>query len=223
MRREYDFSHGERGKHFGKRLRIPFEYCAYRFLELWERYEKSLHSDMLGTPSADQIRGVLKHYRVARNFKGLSDEVAEKISEDLLEVSDGEGSYSDKVMSLAGRFKENVGQFNLSAASKLLWLRNRRPYLIYDKRAATAIRLLGSEIEIGNYKSYFEAWESEYEKQSNEISLAAHGLVNLPRKYTAAFSLTDDQLTELVQKDWFIARVFDVYLWELGDKDLMRV
>jgi hypothetical protein len=140
---------------------LPYEYCAFRFLELWERDEKSLHSDMQGTPSGDQIRSVLRHYRVARNFKGLSDEVAEQISEDLLEVSDGDGSYSDKVVSLAERFEENYGQFNLSAASKLLWLRNKRPYLIYDKRAATAIRLLGSEIEIGNYKSYCEAWESE--------------------------------------------------------------
>jgi len=33
-------------------------------------------------------------------------------------------------------------------------------------------------------------------------------------------SLTDDELTDLVQKDWFIARVFDIYLWEIGDKNV---
>jgi hypothetical protein len=90
----------------------PYEYCAFRYLELWERDEKSLHSDMQGTPSADQILRVLKHYRVARNFKGLSDKVAKQISENLLEVSDGRGSFSDKVVSLAGRFKKKFGQFN---------------------------------------------------------------------------------------------------------------
>jgi hypothetical protein len=196
---------------------IPYEYCAYRFLEMWERDEKPLHRAMLGTPSAGQIRDALKHYRVARTFKGLSEDsrIAEKISENLLEVSDGcKGNHSDKVTSLAKRFKETFGQFNLSAASKLLWLRNRSPYLIYDARTVNALRCLGNRFD--NYISYCEAWEREYKKRSSEISLAAHGIVNLPRKYTAAFSLTDDQLTGLVQSKWFIERVFDIYLWEIG-------
>ncbi len=42
------------------------------------------------------------------------------------------------------------------------------------------------------------------------------GLVNLPRKYTAAFTLTDDDLTEIADSEWFIERVFDIYLWEIG-------
>ena len=109
----------------------PYEFCAHKFLDLW-RTEEPLHKAMSGTPSARQVRDALKHFRVARTFKGLSDEVAEKISQDLVEVSDSEGIYSDKVTSLARRFKKNFGQLNLSAASKLLWLRKRRPYLIYD-------------------------------------------------------------------------------------------
>jgi hypothetical protein len=63
------------------------------------------------------------HFRVARTFKGLSDATAEQISEYLIETSNGEGTCSDKVTSLAQCFKERFGQFNLSAASKLLWLR----------------------------------------------------------------------------------------------------
>jgi hypothetical protein len=192
---------------------LPFEYCAFRYLELWERDEKSLHRDMQGTPSSDQIRRVLKHYRVARNFKGLTDEGAKQISDYLLEASDGEGTYSDRVMSLAGLFKKKFGQFNLSAASKLLWLRNTGSYLIFDKRAADGLRRLGNKID--DYKSYCHAWQGEYEKRCSEITLAAHGLVNLPRRYTRDPSLTDDQLTELVRKDWFIARVFNTRI-QLG-------
>jgi|ERR1041384_1118097 hypothetical protein len=198
-------------------MNVPYEFCAYRFLELWERSEKPLHIALSGTPSGGQIRDALKYYRVARTFKGLCDEFAEKISEDLVEVSDRcEGDFSDKVTSLAERFKKNFDQFNLSAASKLLWLRNRHHYVIYDSRAVTALCRLGNKFNKADYSSYSEVWKVEYQKRSDEISLAAHGLVTLPRKYTAAFTLTDNELTELVDSEWFIERVFDIYLWEIG-------
>lgn len=198
---------------------IPYEYCAYRYLELWEKTEKHLvMPSASGRPSAAQIRSALNYFRVARNFKNLSDEVAEKISTELLEVSDASNeSYRSKVGKLATRFKDIFGQSNLSAASKLLWLRNRSPYLIYDSRAVNALRCLGNKFDKADYISYCEVWEGEYEGRSNAISLAAHGLVNLPRTYTAAYgNKADDELTNLVHSKWFIERVFDIYLWEIG-------
>jgi hypothetical protein len=196
-------------------MEIHYEYCAFRFLELWEKYEKDLHNDMQGTPSGYQVRNVLNHYRVARNFKGLSDEFAEKISAHLVEVSDSHGQPADKVIELAGRFEKDFEQLNLSAASKLLWLRNQSPYRIYDAQAIKGLRRLG-KFHRGDYKSYGEAWEREYETRSGEISLAARGLVNLPRNYMRDSSLSGDQLTKLVQAKWFRERVFDIYLWEIG-------
>lgn len=188
-----------------------------QFLDLW-RAEEPLHEAMQGTPSADQIMRALKHFRVARTFKGLSDAGAERISKYLVETSNGEGVYSDKVMSLAQRFKDHFGRLNLSAASKLLWLRDRSPYLIYDARAVYALRHLGNK-KFDNYTSYCTAWRREYGERSSAISAAAHGLVDLPRAYTAAFLLTDSQLSGLVHEPWFSERVFDIYLWETGAKD----
>ncbi|HEY0378438.1 MAG TPA: hypothetical protein VGC87_16095 [Pyrinomonadaceae bacterium] len=196
---------------------IPYEYCAYRYLELWEKAEKPLHSAMSGMHSAVQIRNALSYYKVARNFKGLKeDNVAENISKKLLEVDGSRGSYSENVEKLADSFKVSCGQYNLSAASKLLWLRYRSPYLVYDKRAVTALNRLSNKLKNADYTSYCEAWLKEYEKRSGEISSAAHGLVNLPRKYTAAFTLTDNDLIKIVHSKWFIERVFDIYLWEIG-------
>src|SRR5438132_13931620 len=138
----------------------PYEFCAHKFLDLW-RDEAPLHKDMQGTPSAKQIMAALKHFKVARTFKGLSESLAEQISENLVAVSDRcDGNYSEKVTSLALRFKKNFGQLNLSAASKLLWLRNRSPYLIYDARAVNALRRLGNK-RFDNYTSYCEAWKRE--------------------------------------------------------------
>jgi hypothetical protein len=198
-------------------MNIPYEYCAYRFLELWERGEKQLHEFMSETPSAGQVRLALKYFRVARNFKGLSDGTAEEISKALIEVSDDrEASPPDKVVLLASRFKVSFNQSNVSAASKLLWLRNRSPHLIYDSRAVNALCRLGKKFDKADYLAYCGAWLEEYKKRSDEISLAARGLITLPREYTAAFELTDCELTQIVNSDWFLERVFDIYLWETG-------
>lgn len=197
-------------------MNLPYEYCAYRYLELWERIEKSLYRAISGAHSASQIRDALNYYKIARNFKGLKeDEVAENISKELLKVDGFRGSYSKNVEKLAESFKVSW-QYNLSAASKLLWLRYRSPYLIYDSRAVTALRRMGNKFKNADYTLYCEAWRKEFEKRSDEISLAARGLVNLPRKYTAAYNLKGDELTEIVDSEWFIERVFDIYLWEAG-------
>jgi hypothetical protein len=91
--------------------------------------------------------------------------------------------------------------------------------VIYDARAVTALCRLKNKFNKSDYSLYCTVWKKEYEKRFDEISLAAHALVDLPKKYTAAYYLTADQLTEIVDSDWFIERVFDIYLWELGDKD----
>jgi hypothetical protein len=196
----------------------PYEFCAHKFLDLW-RDEEPLHNGMQGTPSADQVMRALKHFKVSRTFKGLSDAGAEQISGYLVEASSREGTYPERVTSLAERFREHFGQFNLSAASKLLWLRDRSPYLIYDARAVTALRRLGNK-RFDSYASYYEAWQREYNERSGTIAAAAHGLVDLPREYTAAFLLTDSELSKLVHEPWFCERVFDIYLWEVGVKRL---
>jgi hypothetical protein len=159
----------------------------------------------------------LSYYKIARNFRGLKeDEVAENISKELLEIDGSEENYIKNVEDLAASFKKSYGQYNLSAASKLLWLRYRSPYLIYDSRAVTALHRMGNKFRNADYTLYCESWRREFEKRSDEISLAAHGLVNLPRKYTPAFTLTDDDLVKIADSKWFIERVFDIYLWEAG-------
>lgn len=196
----------------------PYEFCAHKFLDLW-REEAPLHEAMQGTPSADQVWRALKHFKVARTFKGLSTDGCKQISRYLVEVSNArDGSPSDTVTKLADRFKKRFDQFNLSAASKLLWLRKRSPYLIYDKRAVTALRRLGNK-KLDSYASYCDAWQREYRERSSAISAAASGLIELPRAYTAVFSMTDSELSELVHESWFCERVFDIYLWENGGKE----
>jgi hypothetical protein len=70
-------------------MNIPFEYCAYRYLSLWERKEKDLHKAMKDCPSPKDLRSSLKHFSIHRNFEGLADDnVAKKIIKELENISD---------------------------------------------------------------------------------------------------------------------------------------
>src|SRR3989344_6114630 len=122
-------------------MEMPFEFCALRFLLQWERSEKSLHRGMKGAPTIENLRRALRFFQIARNFPGLkNDNNAQFIIHELTSLDSHSGYTPErKVEQLALRFKFKFEKFNLSAASKLLWLRHRKPYIIYDSRAVRAL------------------------------------------------------------------------------------
>ena len=201
----------------------PLEFCATRFLDLWLREEAEIFrgmNDLGPVTEPAKLRKMLKHYSIQRNFRGLADDAAAiKVAHMLCEVVASNLPPVASVEQLAARFKkeEEFRQRNLSAASKLLWMRCRHPYVIFDKQAVNALKdVLGHSFDKSSYGGFYAAWNEEYSKYAGAIESAALGLVALPRKYTAAFELDDAELTELVAQAWFQARVFDLYLWEIG-------
>ena len=200
---------------------LPMEYCATRFLDLWVRQEAEIYQGMNDHwPVTDpaQLRKMLKHYSIQRNFPSLADDgAASKVVRMLCDVVASAGPPVASVERLAAVFKDAFGQRNLSAASKLLWMRCRHPIVIFDKQAVNALQsVLGHSFDKSSYGGFYAAWNEEYSKYAGAIESAALGLVALPRTYTAAFGLDDAELTELVTQAWFQARVFDLYLWEIG-------
>ena len=105
---------------------FPFEFCALRFLFQWRRKEQYLHRHIRAKPTIAQLRSALKYFQVARNSKDLGKD--EKATIVLRAFSDIQGRErlgpEDKVTMLAKRFKDDGFQHNLSAASKLLWLKS---------------------------------------------------------------------------------------------------
>ena len=199
----------------------PFEFCAMRFLDLWLRTEEAIYKGMSDPdlPSKpDQLRKMLSHYSVQRNFPGLADDkVAIKIATFLSKVSESDLPPVEGVNALVAWFKDTIGRHNLSAASKLLWMRHRHPVVIIDTQAVNALQDgLNRAFDKHNYAEFFAVWNEEYAKRADAIQNASVGLVALPRKYTAAFDLDDEKLKDLVSQRWFQARVFDLYLWEIG-------
>src|SRR5713226_8680421 len=102
-----------------------FEFCAFQFLAQWQEDECALYNAISSAPTEKDIRNALSYFQVARNFSGLekSENIA-FIVRSLIEVSNDHmlSSPHEKVTKLAANLQKRFNQYNLSAASKLLWL-----------------------------------------------------------------------------------------------------
>jgi hypothetical protein len=197
---------------------LPFEFCALRFLVQWEQGEKALHEQIAGNPSLTQIRSALRYFQVARTFKGLkSDEAAQAVADAFREVAGrSQLSPEEKVSALASRFQERFKQFNLSASSKLLWLKFKEPYVIYDSRAVRALKDMGCKLKDKiTYGEYCRHWREHYGQREAAIKKAASRLPEV-KAFLPPWHRTEAELTQLAAQPWFLERVFDIYLWERG-------
>jgi hypothetical protein len=196
---------------------LPFEYCALRFLLQWEQRERTLHEQISGNPTLQQVRSALRYFQVARTFAGLgTDQAAEAVTNALQQVDSDSGlSPEAKVTALASRFRERFNQFNVSAASKLFWLKHKLPYVIYDSRAVNALRDLGCAFENANYIQYCGCWREQYGQHEKAIKKAASRLHEV-RGFLPLWHRSEAELTALASQPWFLERVFDIYLWEMG-------
>lgn len=106
----------------------------------------------------------------------------------------------EKVDALADRFQREFNPRNLSAASKLLWLSKRDPFVIYDSRAVDA---LGEGY--GNYSAFSRAWRTQYEQYKHSIEEA---VMKLPE--VSIFLRTrrpKSKLLQIINETWFRERV----------------
>jgi len=219
---DFTFRHQPKEEKMTSNSIIPFTYCAARFLEQWLKKERELHTRIAGPtngPQAKELRKMLSHFSIQRNFTGLgNDELALTIIRLLVEVSSQVSNDPvSAVNDLASGFEAEFGQRNLSAASKLLWIRKRHPFVILDKQATSALTALGYDFDPGHYGEFYKAWHDAFSKRREEIRAASHRLVGPCKAFTAAHLLSSDaDLLALVSEDWFQARVFDIYLWEIG-------
>lgn len=199
-------------------MKHSFEYCALRYLLVWETDERELHAAMTNRPSPLALRASMQHFRIARSFKGVAEEQNANLILNALDrvVRNRTSSPRDNVMALATEFQNHFGKFNVSAASKLLWLTFRSPYIIYDARAVAALRSLGCEFDNKDYPKYYEAWHSRYDQHKVEIERAAERLTTVQPFFTTWHD-SEDSLRTVTCQPWFRERVFDNYLWELGD------
>lgn len=195
-----------------------YEYAALRYLQLWEQSERSIHALMSKEPTTAALRKAMHYFRVSRSFRGIAeDAVARSVLSALKDASkEAEASSPENAVStLASRFAADFEQTNLSAASKLLWFTHRRPYVILDARASSALSSLGHKFSKRDYAGYSAAWRQEYRKHKDAVAEAVGQLRSL-QPFFSAWHASEASIDRLARSPWFRERVFDLYLWQRG-------
>jgi hypothetical protein len=160
----------------------------------------------------------LRYFQVARNFAGLrEDGRASLVCAALLHIrAQPNLSAEEKVLERARSFNDAGFQHNVSAASKLLWLSDRSPFIIFDSRAFSALKIkFEHRADRRDYLAYCESWRKAYKVHQHEIRDAVKQLPTI-MSFLPASTPPAGKLLSIVTTPWFAERVFDIYLWELG-------
>ena len=195
-----------------------FEFCAFRFWNQWHDEEALHYKAISSTPADEDVRAALNYFQVARTFKGIGKDanVAAYIRGCLIQVR-GDATLStpaEKVEKLTDQLQKKFGRANVSAASKLLWLSSRDPFIIYDSRADYALRQQ-FKARFGGYREYASVWRNAYVNHEAAIAKAVEELPKA-RVFMRTAPPLDHEILSIARKTWFKERVFDKFLWEIG-------
>ncbi len=211
-------------KTYNEATKPNLQYCAQHYLRQWMTEERSLHEALNSDDRETILQGLsdaVRFFKVARNLPMKYD------------VSSGLRRYepllntfqiftTDRSPSSAD-FVAHVDQFQrklsslygrrdlISIASKLLWLRYRDPFIIYDSRVRNAIG-----VSPGDYPEFVTAWLCHFPHLESKIPEVCRSLPNL-LPYFLPYSADAVQVVRTTcSESWFHRRVFDIYLWHIG-------
>lgn len=174
-----------------------------------------------------QVLGKLAaKYMVARSFKkeeqpdGLDRRWV--LAAAHLKTSLGSPARIDKIVHALAEKLGTVGPVDgrtslVSAASKFLWFAGRYEARILDKRAVNALsKLTGKRVSASDYRGFAEAWQGQFEISRPEI---VDAVAKLPyqMEWTRIEPARHGLAMAVFKQGWFIDRVFDKYLWTIGE------
>lgn len=187
-----------------------FEKCARNYLGFWLEWDEPCHSVITNSDASKNeklcaLGRAIWFYRIFYGFHKKFEEgksryepvlcILESTSglEDnasAAEIADKTHAFIDK---LHGVY---TNKRNISAASKLLWLKFRHPFIIYDEMARAA---LGAKYH--DLCDYYGKWLEQYEQHRGEIESVCASLASK---------------AEVARERWFHERVFDNWIWTKG-------
>jgi hypothetical protein len=190
--------------------------CAVKYAEWWDTKERGYVAGLAASnpqERLDALRRAGGHFRVARNFRLAYDvkiglprlQPALDTLDRLAPASVTESRLGKVIGELRRELGRPYGDRNLlSAATKFLWLRHKEVVVIHDRQARLALNS-----PYGDYDTYLSLWRSEYVRQLDKVIDACSRL--------AQNSEIHREIKNNVQAEWFRRRVFDIYLWRIGE------
>jgi hypothetical protein len=146
----------------------------------------------------EAIHDALVQFQVIRTVPGTGKQRFSPIIT-FLEQADTEEHPIILVSKFHELLRRQYGKKMISAASKLMWLRQQGDIIIIDALAKKALRC-PSDVE---YNIYAAKWVSAYKSFKPQIKAGIDAIQNNKHKH-------------IVESEWFSKRVFDLLLWSIG-------
>jgi hypothetical protein len=201
----------------------PLEHCSITYAEFWFTIEEGLVAGLKSGSRSERLRALQKaagYFRVARTLQKKYD-IGERLELVLNILDDGRPACDERdVVAHVFRIRDEVGkQYGdiapLSAATKFLWLLHRDPYVIYDRQARKALRSPD-----GDYSQFLERWNEQYAALREQICEISRTLPGRRCFLSCGDLISDQDVAEVAQQEWFWKRIHDIYLWTMGSREL---
>lgn len=199
-----------------------YEYCSLHYLNLWfmqdsiccKPFKNGSHDEKL-----EALQKAAAFYRISRNLPLSGDEAKGlprfKPLLDVIDTVKRDDFRSDPVAGIhkveAAISKRYGGKGVLSLTTKVLWLKLKRPVIIYDAQARSAIGT-----RAGDLKGFYNDWRKEFQRHSHEIARVCAKLEKMGVYSVNGPRATPNLIHKVASTRWFHERVFDVYLWNKG-------
>jgi hypothetical protein len=211
--------------------KFTYEYSAFYYLNWWLKFDSRFFSVLSdGEASFAQKLLVLQEaarvYRVVRNLEKKYDtkiglERLAPVLNILAACSAKDFTQKKWIASLEdahGQISAAYGGVTaLSFSTKVLWLRFKRPIIIYDSRARAALCCAQN----CGIKAFSDEWRMACRRASIAIDAACRRLPTVAKFSVSGNHVTRKAIAELISHEWFKERVFDSWLWHTGE-DAMR-
>ena len=179
---------------------VTFEYCALYYLNWWLTRDRNYCKSLEGSDADVKLAALLDaatQYRVVRNLarefdtkKGIA-----RLHPLLEAIETPARQEFDEPLLIASilRVRDSVsaaygGNNVLSLTTKFLWLRLKRPIIIYDDNSRNALGTSASDLE-----GFYTRWREEYAECKSVIRVACSALPGVrefcvdPRVATPAY------------------------------------
>lgn len=131
-----------------------FEYCSLQYLNMWLQYEMGFCNDLAEGDRKKKLEALSKaaaYFRVARTLHDDDRNVGTERYERVLDIILAEDTMKDgedlvqRIESVGRKISDNRSL--LSLTTKFLWLRFKRPVLIFDSQARIALGTKEKDLE----------------------------------------------------------------------------
>jgi hypothetical protein len=213
-----------------------FEYFALEYFNNWltddrkfcDVFAPDIQQKLPSEERAKTLKRILTYYGLARCLPIQADtnpddryKTVIKILDDVAPVSPEDDPLPPIEKTGAALSKAFGGKLLPSLTTKLLWLKLKDPFIIFDSRVESTLKptgkLEGHVKNAGPYEqrlfNYYAEWKVQFEDKKDSIKKASQSLPSM-RWYTSDPKYaTEDYIADITSQKWFHGRVLDAYLW----------